>query len=87
MDLQIGVIGTGAIGKEYISRITNKLFGGEIIALTDVNGESAKIAASLCGARIEHSDKDVINSPDVDALIVTSFGPVHAGSIPPGAER
>jgi myo-inositol 2-dehydrogenase/D-chiro-inositol 1-dehydrogenase len=81
MDLRIGVIGTGAIGKEHISRITNKLSGGKIAALTDVNGESAKSAASLCGARIEFSDKEVINSPDVDALIVASWGPAHASTV------
>jgi myo-inositol 2-dehydrogenase/D-chiro-inositol 1-dehydrogenase len=81
MDLKIGIIGTGAIGKEHISRISNKLSGGKITALTDVNGESAKSAAALCGARIEKSDKDVIHSPDVDALIVASWGPAHASSV------
>lgn len=40
MKLRIGVIGTGAIGKEHINRITNKLAGGEIVAVTDVNQEA-----------------------------------------------
>jgi myo-inositol 2-dehydrogenase/D-chiro-inositol 1-dehydrogenase len=81
MDLKIGVIGTGAIGKEHISRITDKLSGGKIIAVTDVNRENAKSAASLCGARIEDSDKAVINSPDIDALLVASWGPAHASTV------
>ena len=42
MTLNIGVIGTGAIGREHIKRITNKLSGGKIIAVTDVNEEAAK---------------------------------------------
>lgn len=42
MSLRIGVIGTGAIGKEHINRITNKLSGGEIVAVTDVNQEAAQ---------------------------------------------
>ncbi|MDR2184244.1 MAG: Gfo/Idh/MocA family oxidoreductase [Treponema sp.] len=81
MDWRIGVIGTGAIGKEHIDRITNKLSGGKITALTDVNPENAKSAASLCGARIEHSDKDVINAPDVDGILVASWGSAHASSV------
>jgi myo-inositol 2-dehydrogenase/D-chiro-inositol 1-dehydrogenase len=75
------VIGTGAIGKEHINRITNKLSGGKVVAVTDVNAESAREAAAICGARIEKTDKDVIAASDVDALIVTSWGPAHAGSV------
>lgn len=30
MNLRIGVIGTGAIGKEHINRITNKLSGRKL---------------------------------------------------------
>jgi myo-inositol 2-dehydrogenase/D-chiro-inositol 1-dehydrogenase len=81
MDLRIGVIGTGAIGKEHINRITKKLSGGKIIAVTDVNEASAMDTAAICGARIEKTDKDVINASDVDALIVTSWGPAHADSV------
>ena len=81
MDLRIGVIGTGAIGKEHINRITKKLSNGKIIAVTDVNEASAREAAALCGARVEKTEKDVINASDVDALIVTSWGPAHADSV------
>jgi myo-inositol 2-dehydrogenase/D-chiro-inositol 1-dehydrogenase len=81
MDLRIGVIGTGAIGKEHINRITKKLSGGKIIAVTDVNEAGAKEAAALCGARVEKTDKDLINASDVEALIVASWGPAHAGSV------
>jgi myo-inositol 2-dehydrogenase/D-chiro-inositol 1-dehydrogenase len=81
MDLKIGVIGTGAIGKEHINRIANKLYGGKITAVTDVNEASAKEATAICGARLEEADKDVINASDVDVLVVTSSGLAHAGSV------
>jgi myo-inositol 2-dehydrogenase/D-chiro-inositol 1-dehydrogenase len=81
MELRVGVIGTGAIGKEHITRLTNKLAGAKVVAVTDVNEAGAKEAAAICGARVEKSDKEVINASDVDAVIVTSWGPAHAGSV------
>ena len=34
--LRIGVVGCGAIGREHIDRITNKLSGGKVVAVSDV---------------------------------------------------
>ena len=80
-ELRIGVVGTGAIGREHIFRITNKLVGGKVVAVTDINEENAKAASAVCGARIEKDSLSVVNSPDVDALLVASYGPAHAESV------
>lgn len=82
MELKIGVIGTGAIGTEHINRITNKLSGGRIVAVTDVDQARAAVAiAGLAGARVEQSEADVITADDVDAVIVASWGPAHAQAV------
>jgi myo-inositol 2-dehydrogenase/D-chiro-inositol 1-dehydrogenase len=79
MTLRIGVIGTGAIGRDHIRRITNDLTGGEIVAVTDVNVESARNVVSELhlNAKIYENGHDVIEADDVDAIIVTSWGPTH----------
>jgi len=79
--LRIGVIGAGAIGCEHIARITGKLSGGSVVAVSDIHEENAKKAAAIAGARVEASSGDLINSKDVDAVIVTSWGPAHAESV------
>jgi myo-inositol 2-dehydrogenase/D-chiro-inositol 1-dehydrogenase len=81
MELRIGVIGAGAIGKEHITRITHKLSGGKITAVVDVDAENAAKAAAICNARIGKTDADIINAADVDAIIVSSWGPAHASSV------
>ncbi|CEI82137.1 Gfo/Idh/MocA family protein [Oceanobacillus oncorhynchi] len=79
MVLKIGVIGTGAIGKDHIHRITNTLNGGEIIAVTDVNPEQAEavVETENLNAEIFKDGHALIQSPNVDAVVVTSWGPTH----------
>lgn len=79
MVLKIGVIGTGAIGQDHIRRITNNLSGGKIVAVTDVNAEQANavVKNENLDAKVYENGHDVINAADVDAVIVTSWGPTH----------
>lgn len=83
MKLRIGVIGTGAIGKEHINRITNKLAGGEIVAVTDVNQEAAQqvVTDYSLNAKVYPDDDSLIAAENVDAVLVTSWGPAHESSV------
>jgi len=83
MTLNIGVIGTGAIGREHIKRITNTLSGGKIVAVTDVNQESAKQAVEHYGldSVVYPDDVSLVAANDVDAVFVTSWGPAHEASV------
>ena len=76
--LKVGVIGTGAIGREHIDRIANKLVGAKVVAVTDVSRENSSKAAAICGARVENDSAAVINAADVDALLVCTPGFAHA---------
>ncbi|HXH03654.1 MAG TPA: Gfo/Idh/MocA family oxidoreductase [Candidatus Competibacteraceae bacterium] len=79
MALKIGVIGTGAIGQEHVHRITHKLIGARVVALNDINKEQAQAVARKEGldAKVYETGEDLINAADVDAVMVTSWGPTH----------
>jgi myo-inositol 2-dehydrogenase / D-chiro-inositol 1-dehydrogenase len=79
MSLKLGVIGTGAIGQEHIRRITNTLSGAEIVAVTDVNVENANaiIESEKLNAKFYEDGHALIRADEVDAVIVTSWGPTH----------
>ncbi|MDU3817124.1 MAG: Gfo/Idh/MocA family oxidoreductase [Mixta calida] len=79
MTLKLGVIGTGAIGQEHIRRCTKVLQGATVVAVSDINLEGAKAALARLGlqAEVYANGYDVVNSPDVDAVLVTSWDPTH----------
>ena len=83
MTLRFGVVGTGAIGREHIDRITNKLSGGKIVAVTDVNQESAKQTVEIyqLDAVVYPDDKALIADENVDVVLVTSWGPAHEATV------
>ncbi|WP_351227196.1 Gfo/Idh/MocA family oxidoreductase [Streptomyces sp. NPDC002133] len=79
MTIRIGVIGTGAIGREHIERITRTISGAEIGVVTDIDTALAEKAASEAGgARIAADGAELTGADDVDAVMVTSWGPTHA---------
>jgi len=81
MDLRIGVIGTGAIGQEHIHRMKTKLSGAKVVAVTDIDLDRAGEIAKKYGARVERNGKDLTSANDIDAVVVTSWGPAHEEAV------
>jgi myo-inositol 2-dehydrogenase/D-chiro-inositol 1-dehydrogenase len=66
------------IGQDHIRRLTDVITGAEVVAVTDLDHARAEQVASGVGARVAASGSDVIAAADVDAVLVTSWGPTHA---------
>lgn len=79
MTLRIGVVGTGAIGRDHARRINRVLSGAKVVALSDVNRASAEaVKAEIAeDAEIHATGEGLIAAPDVDAVLVTSWGSTH----------
>jgi len=79
MSIKIGIIGIGAIGADHAKRITNSLTGASIVALNDVNLAQAHAVADTLqlNAKVYTDAHELINADDVDAILVTSWGPTH----------
>jgi len=79
MTLRLGVIGTGAIGQEHIHRLTWTLSGASVVALNDINKDQAQAVVRKEGleAKVYESGQELIGAADVDAVVVTSWGPTH----------
>ncbi|MEA4943778.1 MAG: Gfo/Idh/MocA family oxidoreductase [Propionicimonas sp.] len=77
MTVRIGMIGPGGMGKAHIERIHSVIAGGRVVAVTDVNPDNARAVAKQIGGTAFDDSVSLINSADVDAVMITSFGPAH----------
>jgi myo-inositol 2-dehydrogenase/D-chiro-inositol 1-dehydrogenase len=78
MTVRVGVVGTGMIGRDHVLRLSNVLAGAEVVAVTDVDPVNASAAVADLPHAVVHPDgQALVAAPDVDAVIVASWGPSH----------
>ena len=78
MTVKVGVIGVGMIGQDHIRRLTKVLAGAAVTAVSDVDlARATSVAEGIGGARAFATGEELIAASDVDAVVVTSWGPTH----------
>ena len=77
-DLRIGLVGTGGIGRTHIDRINNKLQGGKVVACADPAADFGLSVAESFGIKGYRDYLEMINDPDIDAVICTTGDEYHA---------
>jgi len=77
--LKLGVIGTGRIGKVHIATLVQSVPQADVIAIADTNKAQASEVAGMYGIPAVYSSYlDVINHPEVEAIVICSPTDTHA---------
>lgn len=77
--LRLGVIGTGRIGKVHIATLVQSVPKAEVVAIADINIAGAREVAKDFGISTVYSNYlDVINNPEVEAVVICSPTNTHA---------
>ena len=80
-EIKVGVIGCGAIGRQHIARLMNTIPETRVVAVADYYQPSAQEVAAQYGITCCATGEELIALPEVEAVLVTSADPSHAGYV------
>ncbi len=75
--IRIGVIGTGVMGAAHVDNLSRWVPGARVSQIFDVDSERAKAIAGRVGAGAASSAEALIESDDVDAVLIAAPDPLH----------
>ncbi len=79
-NLRIGIIGGGRIGKVHAANLTTRVAGVEVTVMADpfANEELEALAADYGITRVIKDYKEILDDPDIDAVLICSPTDTHA---------
>ena len=77
--LNVGIIGAGRIGQVHAKSITYHIPQAKILAVSDIYFDGAKRLAAQLGIPNAYEDyHDILNNPEIDAVLICSSTDTHA---------
>jgi myo-inositol 2-dehydrogenase/D-chiro-inositol 1-dehydrogenase len=80
MPIRVGVIGAGIMGADHIRNLSTTIGGAEVTFVADLDAGRAAAAAPP-SARMTTDPSELINSSEVDAVVIASHDSTHAGLV------
>ena len=80
MPIRVGVIGAGVMGADHIRNLSTTISGAEVTFVADLDAGRAAVAAPSW-ARVTTDPTELINSSEVDAVVIASHDDTHAGLV------
>jgi myo-inositol 2-dehydrogenase / D-chiro-inositol 1-dehydrogenase len=87
-ELRVAVLGVGMMGADHVARLSSRISGARVVALSDAFTEKAEqVAAAVPGCRVVADPLAAIADPEVDAVVIATPGQFHQEQVLACIER
>lgn len=77
--LNVGLIGTGRIGRVHAEHLTTRVRRARLVAIADLNESTARECAANCDSPTVFTDhRNILENQDIDAVLICSATDTHA---------
>lgn len=73
MSLRVGIIGCGYKGSDHIARIAERTQRAVLVGVCDLKHDLAEKYGQKYNAKVYNTGKELVDSPDIDAVMVVTF--------------
>lgn len=77
-EIRVGVVGTGGMGTRHAINLSTRVTGARVGGVTDLDRGRAEKLAAECGATTYGSERDLIRTGEIDAVVIASPDETHA---------
>jgi myo-inositol 2-dehydrogenase/D-chiro-inositol 1-dehydrogenase len=84
--VRVGLIGTGRIGSSHAEILALRVPGAALVAVADTVPVAAASLAERLGVRAEPTPQALIDSPDIEAVVIAASTPAHADLVVAAAQ-
>ena len=76
--VRVGLVGLGRIGRVHAVNLAGRIPGAGLVRLVDADEDAARAAIPLGGVEWSTRYEDLLEDPEIEAVIVASPTPLHA---------
>lgn len=76
--LKLGIAGVGRIGKIHLNNLMYRIPAANVVAAVDVQSAGQEFASSLGVAQVSGDFQDLLDNPEVEAVLICSPNDTHA---------
>jgi inositol 2-dehydrogenase len=84
--VRVGLVGLGRIGRFHAENLAGRVPAAELVRVVDEVGDRARAVGDKLGTEWSSSFKDLLDDPEVEAVVIATPTPLHAEMIQQAAQ-